>query len=199
MLLTNDPERFTGRYARQTVAALTRHIDAAELPKLTVLDYGCGSGRLAKLLAPTCKWMICADVAPNVVAECRKYLADLPNIGHLVVDGTTLEADRTVDFIYSYAAICYFNRAEDFWRTVGLIDAACEQFCLHLHNAINESPAPGRTIEGAEGEPNPFSQIECYRPSPVTIKKHYPDRRYLVEWHEPDVRGKDIFFFKRRS
>ena len=36
-----------------------------------------------------------------------------------------------------------------------------------------------------------------YRPSPGTLLDRYPSapaRRYMVEWHEPDIRGRDPFF-----
>lgn len=205
-LTTDDPERVTGRYAHQTVDVLLRHVDAAGLREATALDYGCGTGRLARLIAPRCGWLICADIVPEIVDECRRRMRGNQTCGFLAVDGVSLAPDRAVDFVYSYAAIQYLNRAEEFWDTVALIDTLADSFCLHLNRQINETTDARAAIEATaiasgllERPMDFFHATSCYRPSPETVKARYPGDRYVVEMHEPDVRGLEPFFYKLPS
>lgn len=193
-LLTDDPERFTGRYACATVDVLLRHVDRTRLASMTLLDYGCGTGRLARIIAPLCRRMICADISQSMVDECRRRLGYLPNVEFLLVDGRTLPSGLDIDFAYSYAAIQYFSSADDFWHTVDLIDRSSGAFCLHLHNSPNEAPDPLAAPELREEAD--FDGVQCYRPAEATVRSHYSGPQYLTERHAPDVRGDDIFFYK---
>jgi len=195
-LTTDNPERFAGRYTNATIVTLLRHIKIDELADYTVLDYGCGTGRLAKFIAPLCKRIILADISPKMLQTAKTRMSMYPNVEYMLVDPEhpfPLGVDA-VDFCFSYAALGYFGAEDNFWVTIAEIDRVSRQFCLQLHSLTNESPETTLTIDySAEQD---IHSISCYRPSEKTIKQHYPDAPYLVERHEPDIRGVDMFFYK---
>jgi hypothetical protein len=91
--------------------------------------------------------------------------------------------------------LIYLCDADAFWRTVEGINGRADAFAIHLHNAIDE--APHMTAYPDVGRE--LHKVKGYRPGPATLLNRYPSApagRYLLEWHEPDVRGKDPFFYK---
>ena len=73
----------------------------------TVLEIGCGIGRLLRPMAARCKRAVGFDVSPKMIEMSRQYLVDLDNVETYANDGSTLPgvADDSVDYCYSY--ICF--------------------------------------------------------------------------------------------
>lgn len=194
-LLTNDPKRMKGHHAYATLATLLRYVELEQLRDMRIVDYGCGTGRLARLIAPFCGHLTLVDVSVEALRECRRRFGHLSHVEYRLTDGSDWVIPEAVDYVYSYAALIYFSDADPFWRTIEGIDRHADAFAIHLHNVIQE--APYRTAyPGAIKE---LHTAKFYRPSPATILDRYssaPAGRYVVEWHEPDVRGRDPFFYK---
>jgi SAM-dependent methyltransferase len=194
-LLTNDPKRVKGRYAYTTLATLLRYVDLEHLRDMRVVDYGCGTGRLARLIAPFCRQLTLVDVSVEALKECRRRFGHLSHVEYRLADGSDWAIPESVDHVYSYAALIYFSDADSFWRTIEGIDGCADSFAIHLHNAIHEAPH----LTAYPGVVKELHTAKFYRPSPATLLDRYPSvpaGRYMVEWHEPDVRGRDPFFYK---
>jgi SAM-dependent methyltransferase len=194
-LLSNDPKRMKGCHAYATLATLLRYVEVEHLRDMRVVDYGCGTGRLARLIAPFCRHLTLVDVSVEALRECQRRFGHLSHVEYRLADGSDWVIPEAVDYVYSYAALIYFSDATSFWRTIERIDARAAAFSIHLHNAINEVPH----MTAYPGACKELHTAKFYRPSPTTLLDRYPSvpaGRYLVEWHEPDVRGKDPFFYK---
>jgi trans-aconitate 2-methyltransferase len=101
----------------------------------TVLDAGCGTGRVTRLIAdrvPEGK-VIGVDAAPSMIELAREQLADLGDRAELrVADLTDLELDRPVDVIFSNATLHWildhqrlFDRFFTALRPGGTFEAQC--------------------------------------------------------------------------
>jgi SAM-dependent methyltransferase len=194
-LLSNDPKRMTGCHAYATLATLSRYVEIEHLRDMRVVDYGCGTGRLARLIAPFCRHLTLVDVSVEALKECRRRFSHLSHVEYRLAEGSDWVIPEAVDHVYSYAALIYFSDADSFWRTIERIDRRADSFAIHLHNAIHEAPH----MTGYPGAIKELHTAKFYRPSPATLFDRYPSApagRYLVEWHEPDVRGRDPFFYK---
>ncbi|UCC73853.1 MAG: methyltransferase domain-containing protein [Gemmatimonadota bacterium] len=77
---------------------------------MTVLDFGCGPGNLARRVARHVERVIALDVSCGAIA-CAKVLNGAENIAYLVNDGRTLSAleDSSIDLIYSFAVVQHLS------------------------------------------------------------------------------------------
>jgi SAM-dependent methyltransferase len=194
-LLSNDPKRMKGCHAYTTLTTLLRYVEIEHLRDMRVVDYGCGTGRLARLIAPFCRHLTLVDVSVEALKECRRRFGHLSHVEYRLADGSDWVIPEAVDHVYSYAALIYFSDADSFWRTIEGIDRHADSFAIHLHNAIHEAPH----MTAYPGAIKELHTAKFYRPSPATLLDRYlsaPAGRYMVEWHEPDVRGRDPFFYK---
>lgn len=101
----------------------------------TVLDAGCGSGRVTRLLTDRLPRgrVIATDAAPSMVALTREAFADDPRVEVLdAVDLVELELDGPVDAIFSNAVLHWipdhprlFAGLYDLLRPGGLLAAQC--------------------------------------------------------------------------
>ncbi len=71
-------------------------------PADTILEIGCGVGRVGSVLAPRCKQWIGTDVSPNMVRFAAERLAAFENIQVLETSGYDLRpvADASADVVY---------------------------------------------------------------------------------------------------
>jgi SAM-dependent methyltransferase len=87
----------SGRSTADDIAAETG-LTAAD----TVLDIGCGAGRVGVHLAPRVRRWIGADVSRQMIGHARQALAGAGNVEfvHLTGDGLPSSLDGTVDVVY---------------------------------------------------------------------------------------------------
>jgi SAM-dependent methyltransferase len=87
----------SGRATAEDVAAETG-LTAAD----TVLEIGCGAGRVGEHLAPRCGKWIGADVSRNMLAHAQAALAAAPNVAFVPLSGDGLPAslDASIDVVY---------------------------------------------------------------------------------------------------
>ncbi len=75
-------------------------------PSATGVDFGCGSGRWARLVAPRVGRLLCFDASAAAAGVARRMLADQPNVEVAVaaVDEVPID-DGSVDFAYSLGVL----------------------------------------------------------------------------------------------
>jgi SAM-dependent methyltransferase len=114
-----DEERFWAS-GEETLAGLQRELGVAPAPADTVLDVGCGVGRLTRALAPRCRHVIGLDVSGEMIARARSLNGDLENVTWVQGDGRSLEGvdDAGVDLVLSYVV---FQHIPDPQITLGYI------------------------------------------------------------------------------
>ncbi len=86
-----------------------RHIANDKLiwGKQTILDYGCGIGRLTEFMARDFKKVIGVDISAAMIAAGRQRLKELENVEFLETDGKRVQLlDASVDLVFSYKEIC---------------------------------------------------------------------------------------------
>lgn len=75
-------------------------------PDATGFDFGCGSGRWARLVAPRVGRLFCLDGSPEAVAVARRALASQPNCEVAVATLETIPfADGSMDFGYALGVL----------------------------------------------------------------------------------------------
>lgn len=87
---------------RATAEIVTRLAEWELLgPDRTVLDIGCGIGRIERALAGHVGAIIGIDLSPGMIAEARRRCRDLPNVILQLCEGRNLAAfaDQSVDLV----------------------------------------------------------------------------------------------------
>lgn len=106
-----DEERFefTGR---QEAERLLPHVRG----DATVLDLGCGIGRIALYIAPHCARLWAVDVSAEMLAMARRRLVGENNVRFATCSGTRVPDVETgsVDFLYSIIVLQHLEREDAF-------------------------------------------------------------------------------------
>jgi cyclopropane fatty-acyl-phospholipid synthase-like methyltransferase len=108
----------------------------------TVLDYGCGPGFLAKIVAPNVRKIFACDISTGAVA-CARMLNGAPNLEYILADDAGMKsvADESLDAVFSFAMVQHISDE--------IFDAVLEN-CrrmlkpngrLILHTQLNENDA----------------------------------------------------------
>jgi len=90
-------------YAEEAEDLLSMLLPAVDPPPRTLLELGCGGGRLAFHLKGRLKLTL-TDVSPQMLAVCR---ANNPECEHIAGDMRTLELGREFDLVLIHDAIMY--------------------------------------------------------------------------------------------
>jgi ubiquinone/menaquinone biosynthesis C-methylase UbiE len=91
-------------------------------PTDTVLEIGCGVGRLAQHLAPYCRRWIGCDVSPNMLKFARERLAAFSNIELVETSGYDLAPieDASIDMVYCTVVFMHLDE----WERYGYVEEA---------------------------------------------------------------------------
>jgi SAM-dependent methyltransferase len=83
-------------------------------PDLTVLDIGCGIGRIELAVAPRVGAITAIDVSAHMIDEARRRCRDLANVNFQQCDGRTLTGldDRSFDLILTIDSLPYMFAAD---------------------------------------------------------------------------------------
>jgi SAM-dependent methyltransferase len=108
-----DVERFYALGAAETDALLALCGIVPDEGR-TVLEVGCGAGRMTRRLAELFGQVIALDVSAEMLKRAREALADRDNVGFLQGNGTDLSgvADQSVDLVFSYITLQHVPTAE---------------------------------------------------------------------------------------
>ena len=82
----------------------------------TILEIGCGVGRMAPVLAPICNKWIGTDVSENMLEHARDRLNNLNNIELIAVNGWDLTPipDASVDLVYCTVVFMHLDEWDRF-------------------------------------------------------------------------------------
>jgi SAM-dependent methyltransferase len=101
-----DEARFYAQGAAETDALLViGEITPDE--GLTLLEIGCGTGRMTRRLSELFGQVIALDVSAEMLKRAQQALVDRDNIGYLLGNGHDLVeiADQSVDVVFSYITL----------------------------------------------------------------------------------------------
>ncbi|HEU4588981.1 MAG TPA: class I SAM-dependent methyltransferase [Gemmatimonadales bacterium] len=94
-------------------------------PGRTVLDLGCGIGRMAAELAPLVDHVWGIDISPGMIAAARRRCVAVPNVHFAVCDGVDLSMfrDGSVDVVLAVDTFPYVVEAGDASATLHFREA----------------------------------------------------------------------------
>jgi SAM-dependent methyltransferase len=82
----------------------------------TVLDLGCGIGRIARYVAPNCGTLWAVDASPRMLELARGRLGELANVRYALCADTKVPdvPDGSVDFVYSIIVLQHLEKEHAF-------------------------------------------------------------------------------------
>ena len=97
---------------KRDVTLFFQELEHLLTPDVTVLDIGCGIGRMDRHVAPLVKKLIGIDVSGEMITTARQRLGDLSNVEFLEGDGWTLEPipDTVIDLVFSHIVLQHVPR-----------------------------------------------------------------------------------------
>ncbi len=107
-----DPEAFeaAGRHDAEVI------LGPLIQPTDTVLDLGCGIGRVARYVAPRCKEIWAVDASETMLELAEERLAGLPNVRFARSYDVSVPdlSDQSIDFAYSLLTLQHVEREHAF-------------------------------------------------------------------------------------
>jgi ubiquinone/menaquinone biosynthesis C-methylase UbiE len=111
ILNVEDTELFdrSGRYDFDRVAPYFTEAD-------TVLDLGCGIGRVAEHVAKKCRRLWAVDVSSRMLELAQQRMADVGHVSYVLCEGVTFPTVPSggVDFAYSFLVLQHVEREDAF-------------------------------------------------------------------------------------
>lgn len=106
-----DAEYERNRLSRREIS--DRLLRGRVRPDMTVLDFGCGAGFLAREVAPYVGEVLALDVSRGAIA-CAEVLRPGPNVSYIATSGGHLAdiSDASVDLLYSFAVLQHLDRSQ---------------------------------------------------------------------------------------
>ena len=111
-IFTNDREEDWRLGTEQDHARVRPHYDSGS----TVLDLGCGIGRLAAVVAPRCRALWAVDVSPQMLTLAAKRLAACRNIRYVLCQDTAFPdvPDQSIDLAYCLLVMQHLELEDSF-------------------------------------------------------------------------------------
>lgn len=75
-----------------------------------VVDFACGEGRIAQLMADRCQALQLVDASSDAISYCRQRFCDMPHVSMQANHAGALpQADASVSLVYSWDAMVHFS------------------------------------------------------------------------------------------
>lgn len=79
----------------------------------SILDFGCGTGRLTEFMAKDFKKVVGVDISATMIAQAKARLKDLKNVELLEIDGAFIPLpDSSIDNVFSYLVFQHIKERE---------------------------------------------------------------------------------------
>jgi ubiquinone/menaquinone biosynthesis C-methylase UbiE len=94
---------------------------------LSMLEIGCGVGRMTRMLARLFAQVTALDVSPSMVEQAKANLRGFPNAQVILGDGATLHQipDASIDFAFSFIVFQHIPNRE-----------VIESYCREVHRVL---------------------------------------------------------------
>lgn len=104
-------------------------------------DFGCGSGRWAKLMAPRVGRLLCVDASKAALSVAKKNLATIPNVDfiHSTVNAVSIP-DESLDFAYSLGVLHHVPDTADAIKACAAKLKPGAPFLIYLYYAFDNKP-----------------------------------------------------------
>lgn len=92
-----------------------RFVSDGELMKgrQSILDFGCGTGRLTEFMAKDFKKVIGVDISGTMIAQGKERLKDLNNVELIEIDGNSIPLpESSIDNVFSYLVFQHIKTRE---------------------------------------------------------------------------------------
>ena len=107
--ITEEQFRESGESAYQKLVAQDELLKGRE----SILDFGCGTGRLTEFMAKDFKKVIGVDISATMIAQGKDRLKDLKNVELFETDGASIPLpDNSVEFVFSYLVFQHIKERE---------------------------------------------------------------------------------------
>jgi SAM-dependent methyltransferase len=168
-----DPRFWAG--GDEVLDVFVETLDLQFGPAETVVDIGCGVGRMTRALAARVERVIGVDVSGEMLARARDLNAHLPNVEWLHGDGTSLApvADASVDGCFSHVVFQHLPDPEmtfGYVREMGRVlrPGGWAAFHVSTDPGVHRGPSLRRRVLRLVGRGDPeWSRDPAWRGAPV--------------------------------
>jgi ubiquinone/menaquinone biosynthesis C-methylase UbiE len=102
-------------FRKSGIDAYKQNITDDELLKgaETILDFGCGTGRLSEFMARDFRKVVGVDISSTMITQGRERLKELKNVELFEIDGQSIPLpDKSVDLVFSYLVFQHIKERE---------------------------------------------------------------------------------------
>ena len=105
------------------------------------IDFGCGTGRWAKIVAPKCKSLTLLDASTKSIKVSKKMLNKFENVNFLVSDVTNTNiSNKKYDFAYSLGVLHHVPNIDMALKEVNRILKQGSPFLIYLYYSFENKP-----------------------------------------------------------
>ncbi len=105
------------------------------------IDFGCGTGRWAKIVAPKCKSLTLLDASTKSINVSKKMLNKFENVNFLVSDVTNTNiSNKKYDFAYSLGVLHHVPNIDMALKEVNRILKQGSPFLIYLYYSFENKP-----------------------------------------------------------
>lgn len=111
-IYNSDDEQSFEEGGRRDAARVCRYVSTDSV----VLDFGCGTGRVARYVAPHCAALWAVDVSPRMLELTRERLREATNLRFARCHDVAIPevASASVDVVYSFLVLQHLEREDAF-------------------------------------------------------------------------------------
>lgn len=184
VLNQTDPDAFdaAGRVDAETLRPLISPTD-------TVLDLGCGVGRVALHVAPLCRTLWAVDASPTMLDLAAARLRAIANVRFARCEGTVIPSleSESIDVAYSILVLQHVEREDAFLllRELARVARPGGTVFLTFPNLLSDEYLAGLIAYAESGEVRNPARARFYTPEEVA--RVVPAAGFEIETLEPGV------------